>query len=138
LRSTDRGAVWQANLARQGERGSLSFQASRGISPSGLGTLVSRDRVGLNLGRNLSERLAASAGVSWSRIRNSSLAGNFDIARLNYLEASLSLDWKPAPTWTLSLGALRYLQDYQGLSGTASKTQAQLRCSWNGLERVLH
>jgi hypothetical protein len=138
LHSDDRGAVWQANLARQGERFRLAFAASRGVSPSGLGTLVRRDRVGIDLSASLSERLSASASVAWSRIRNSSLAGNFDIARLNYLESTLSLNWKPAATWTISLGAQRYLQTYQGASGTAGKTQALLRCSWNGLEHVLH
>ncbi len=79
-----------------------------------------------------------AAGVAWSRIRNSTLAGAFDLSRLDYLESNLNVSWKPAATWTVSLAAMRYLQTYQGTTASAGKTQVLLSCAWNGLEHVLH
>jgi hypothetical protein len=130
---SDSGFVYTASLEREGERNTVDLSATRTVSPNGLGALARRDVVSMHLLRHATERMTLGASANWSRVLNSSLDGGFGNYRLNYLDVGIDARWKPARTWTLSLGVDRYLQSYGTPTVNAGKTVAQLGFSWAGL-----
>jgi hypothetical protein len=90
------GATWQFD-----ERSSLAFVAGRDLNPTGSGSLVRTDRVGVALKRDFDERLSGSFDLS--RLRSVFLDGPG--APAEYLRVAPALQWQVGPWWSISAGA---------------------------------
>ena len=90
------GATWQFD-----ERSSLELVAGRDLNPTGSGSLVRTDRLGVAFKRGFDERLSGSFDLS--RLHSVFLDGPGVPAE--YLRLAPALNWQAGPWWSVSAGA---------------------------------
>jgi hypothetical protein len=130
------GLLYSANVSRAFERSSLSFSISRRNAPSGRALLTEADEARLNFVTQLTERLSATAAVSYSRRKNILRSLDIDLERVRYTRADLGLAWIMTPNWRLGLtaGAANQQTGSAFFEGdlTGRGYEARLGFSWNG------
>lgn len=133
----DSGAVFDAEIKRQGERWSLVTTAGRSLSPTGRGVLTRRDQVTLRLNRSITERLSATVGAQW--VRNEDLLPQQRLAtyQVDYGRLDLSANWRLSRDWSLSLQLSGNTQDYELAPERANGYRASLSMVWNGQPQSL-
>ncbi len=122
--------VLSAKLSKQFETGTLTGTASRELQPTGNGSLVETDRLGLDASRSFSEKLVGSANAAVYRSRYIGDAGNAASSR--YYSLGLGLNWRMDERWRLD-GGYRYARsEYQNSSvaPTSNLVYATITYAW--------
>ena len=122
--------VLSAKLSKQFETGTLTGTASRELQPTGNGSLVETDRLGLDASRSFSEKLVGSANAAVYRSRYIGDAVNAASSR--YYSLGLGLNWRMDERWRLDTG-YRYARSmYQNSSvaPTSNLVYATITYAW--------
>lgn len=129
---TDTGAVFDAELQRQGQRWTFSSSVARTLVPTGRGVLTRRDRAGFGVSRRATEKLSCTLLAQW--LRNEDLATGFsESAReLEYGRLEATFDWKLAQRWSLALTLAAATQEYDDRPTDADTQRASLSVVWTG------
>lgn len=110
--------VLSASLSKQFESGTLTGTASRQEQPTGNGSLVETDQLGLNASRSFSETLVGSANAA---VYRSSYIGNaVATANSRYYTLGLGLNWRMSERWKLDAGYRYASSAYQNSTVTAT------------------
>lgn len=134
----DTGWVFDSELKRQGDRWSLTANASRNQSPTGRGVLTRRDEAKLTFNRNLTERLSASIAARW--ISSEDLLpqrGRVTTYQVDYAQLNIAANWRLARDWSLSLQLTGNTQDYELAAERANGYRASFNVIWNGQPQYL-
>ncbi len=121
--TSDNSLTLDIGLQKSWERSSLNGTISMGESPSGSGTVLRTNQLGLGYSRQLSPRTTFS--VNGSLVQNSSGGGLDDAGddRL-YLSVEPSLSWQASRWWTLSTSYRYRAQEYTGVDSGVAKSNA--------------
>ncbi|MDP2026007.1 hypothetical protein [Sulfuriferula sp.] len=122
--------VLSAKLSKQFETGTLTGTASRELQPTGNGSLVETDRLGLDASRSFSEKLVGSANAAVYRSRY--IGGAVNAPSSRYYSLGLGLNWRMDERWRLD-GGYRYARsEYQNSSvaPTSNLVYATITYAW--------
>jgi hypothetical protein len=122
LDSTASGSTLNAKLDKLFQTGGVSGTVSRELVPSGNGTLVETDRVGISARRQFSEKLGVGVDATASRSRyvGGAVIGN----EVHYYTISPRLTWRMTQWWLLEAGYRHTEQSYQSGTGIAPSSNA--------------
>ncbi|MBL8267861.1 hypothetical protein [Steroidobacter sp.] len=134
----DTGYVFDGQIKRQGERWSLSANASRSQAPTGRGVLTRRDEIKLLFNRALTERLSASIDAHWVRSEDLlPVQGSAQTYQVDYARLGIGANWRLSRDWSLSLQLSGNTQNYQLATERANGYRASLNMVWNGQPQSL-
>ena len=102
-RSTARTGNYALSLERRAERLTLSLVASRDVTPSGLGALVTQNDLSIGGNFNLTERLSLGATLHGSRL--SDALGQLQLADRRFYDADVNASWQWTEHWILQFQA---------------------------------
>lgn len=131
------GFVYEASVDRKSELLTLRFAGKRSITPTGNGTLARSDRLSLQVSRPLTELVSFSVAAAWTRNRNVAQQGGLDPDSLRYGDIGGNLNWRIAPTWTLSIFVGHAEQRSYGNDRNATRNYGGFNLSWSGIARAL-
>ena len=122
--------VLSAKLSKQFETGTLTGTASRELQPTGNGSLVETDRLGLDVSRSFSEKLVGSANAAVYRSRYIGDAVSTPSSR--YYSLGLGLNWRMDERWKLDAGYRYARSEYQNSSvaPTSNLVYATITYAW--------
>lgn len=127
IETQQKGSVYSAILARQGELLNLSASASRAYRPSGFEFLSRQDIAELNASYTLSERWSFGAKGNFTRIVTP--VTNSAPASQRYVSGRVSADWHLTPAWVVSLQASWVSLKYQAPPLSAASSGIALEIS---------
>ena len=121
------GYIFAANLDEQWETAKLSAALSRTINPSGLGTIVETDHLGLTWTQEWSPTVSSSVGANLYRSRyGQNVTGNNN----SYYTIEPGVSWRMTENWTLRGGYSYRSARYEGSQAHASANVAYLVLSY--------
>ena len=125
---------WVAALQadRRAERATLSLLASRGVKPSGRGTLTTTDDVTVKVGWAVTERLQSALQLHAIRSRDVVPAIGYQYLDIKYGVVDASLSWRWTETLTLNARVGGNGQRDSFAPGTRSGAFGSLNLSWSG------
>jgi hypothetical protein len=130
LETTEDGQLINASLTQTLERGSWSVTASRTLSPTGEGVLVTRDELRGNLTHGLSQRLEGRLGVL--AFADSSVGGQGQRSDRDYARVELGLRYRLTPYWSVT-GQYNYrYEKYDTNPDAADSNALWLTVNWQG------
>jgi hypothetical protein len=138
--ATQAGAVYDVALQHQGELLRLNAEASRTVTPTGRGLLTTRNQLTLTASRPFTERFTANLSGILSHTRDYTNAVNATPYTVHYYSALASLQWRLAPTWSLSLDLEDRRQTIPSASGNnnaAEGYRANLGIVWTAFPQRL-
>lgn len=122
--------VLSAQLTKQFESGSINLSASRQLVPTGNGSLVETNRLGLGATRSFNEKLTGSANAAVYRSR---YIGSAVVAPNSlYYQADFSLGWQMSEHWKLDSGYRYARSAYQNnsVAPVSNLVYANIRYDW--------
>ena len=121
------GYIFAANVDKQWETAKLSGSLSRAISPSGVGTLVQTDHLGVTWTRQWSPTVSSSVAAGMYRSQyGQNVTGNNN----NYYAIEPGVSWRLTEWWTLSGGYSYRSAKYEGSQAHTSANIAYLVLSY--------
>ena len=105
LESAQNGAVYSANVTRQGSRWVLNATASRQLTPTGFAYLSRQTSYEVKSSFSLSDRWLLSADAHYVRAQNPQLQNIVTDLTIKYL--TLTAGWRWTEQLTLSMSASR-------------------------------
>jgi hypothetical protein len=121
------GYIFAANLDKQWETARLSGALSRSINPSGVGTLVQTDHLGLTWTQQWSPTVNSSASGG---LYKSQYGGNVAGSNSRYYTVEANVGWRLTEWWTLSGGYSYRRALYEGSQASPSANVAYLVLSY--------
>jgi hypothetical protein len=137
---TRRGVLYDVALQHQGEWLGLTAEASRIVTPTGLGILNTQNQYVLKVSRPFTERLSANLSGLLSHTRDYGDAFNTTSHTVHYYSVLGNLQYRLAPTWSLSLDLEDRRQTATSIPGSASAAEgyrASLGIVWTGFPKRL-
>ena len=132
-RVEDSQVVWVGNLTLQKswEDAKLTLETSSDIYPSGFGLLVRTSRAGINLSKDLNERLTLSFDAAV--LLAESVASKATVTALpqnRYINVTPALRWKMAEWWTLDLNYTYSRREVESFNETAFSNAATVMLTY--------
>ena len=121
------GYIFAANLDKQWETARLSAALSRSINPSGAGTLVETDHLGVTWTQHWSPTVSSSLGAG---LYQSRYGGNVTASDSRYYTIEPRVSWRLTERWTLSGGYSYRHAKYESSGASASGNVAYLVLSY--------
>jgi hypothetical protein len=110
FKSTDNGAIFNANLTRQGPLLAVTAGASRSLVPSGFAFLARQDSYQLSFDYQYNERWTFDGHVRWLTSLEPVVIG--PALDQSYLDAGLSAVWLFTEHWTFTMRATHVTAKY--------------------------
>lgn len=141
--SSQDSLTWQLFLRKRSESTTANVSLNRGLYPSSEGYTVTQTGVNAFVIRNITDRLAASAGINGSRQES---VGGLSTRRSDYASSQVGLSWRIREGWSVS-GNYQYIFSRQSgrtavaqtvvqtFSGITHNQQVSIQLQWQGLGR---
>jgi hypothetical protein len=127
--STQNGAIYSANVTRQGEQLTVNAGASRQETPTGFAFLSRQNAFTLQANYALSARWSLGANASYLDSQDPQVEGGQVVDRyVDYF--GLNASWLWTEHWTLTLGASRITERIQALHIDLASNQIAATLSW--------
>jgi hypothetical protein len=122
--------VLGASLTKQFETGKLSGTASRQLQPTGNGSLIETDQLGLDASHSFNEKLVGS--VSAAAYRSRYIGNAINATNSRYYRVGVGVNWRIDERWRLD-GGYRYARsEYQNsaVTPTSNQVYATITYAW--------
>lgn len=128
--STDWGQLINLRLKQRLYEGEWSLEATRNLSPTGDGVLVTRDEVRADYTHRWTERLSGRLGVF--AFKDESSTSRVQVADRDYARLELGVSYRLTPYWTVSgRYAYRY-EKYDTVDDPADSNAVWVTLAWQG------
>ncbi len=110
VESTQKSSVYSANLVRQGEQLTLTFNASQALTPTGYAYLSRQQTLGFTASYAHSERWTYTA--SFNRQTNTNPLSTGGSTDIHYYYGTISANWHWTEQWVMTLQGIRVSERY--------------------------
>ncbi|MHB1792499.1 MAG: hypothetical protein ACYCSD_08945 [Acidiferrobacteraceae bacterium] len=122
----------QARVTKRWETSDVSLNLSRRVMPSGIGSLIRENSLGLSMSDRFSEKVTGSMTASVTESQYLSSVIPFSTSR--YYTIAPGLAWRLTRRWTLASGVAFANDSYTGSSQSVSATAVYLTLRYSGLK----